>query len=99
MFRRSILAVLLIFCGDFAAADERAVRDAGRGELLYSTHCVACHDTQVHWREKKLVKDWRSLQVEVSRWQGISALGWSDDDVAAVARYLNTLHYHFPAPD
>ncbi len=99
MFRRSILAVLLAFCGNFAAADEWPVRDAGRGELLYSTHCVACHDTQVHWREKKLVTDWKSLQAEVSRWQGNAGLGWSDDDVAVVARYLNALNYRYPAPD
>lgn len=25
---------------------------ASRGELLYSTHCIACHSTQIHWREK-----------------------------------------------
>ena len=99
MFRKSILAVLLVLAGNFAAADERPVRDVGRGELLYSTHCIACHDTQVHWRDKKLVTDWRSLQAEVRRWQEISGLGWSDDDVTAVTRYLNTLHYRYPAPD
>ncbi len=99
MLRKSILAVLLILAGNFAAADERPVRDVGRGELLYSTHCVACHDTQVHWREKKLVTDWRSLQAEVSRWQEISGLGWGDEVVAVVARYLNALHYRYPAPD
>ena len=99
MLRKSILAVLLILAWNFAAADERPVRDVGRGELLYSTHCVACHDTQVHWREQKLVTDWRSLQTEVSRWQEISGLGWGDEDVAVVARYLNALHYRYPAPD
>jgi mono/diheme cytochrome c family protein len=99
MFRRSMLAALLVLSGDFAAADERPVRDAGRGELLYSTYCVACHDTQVHWREKKLVTDWKSLQTEVSRWQGIAGLAWTDDDVAAVARYLNALHYRYPVSD
>lgn len=99
MFRRSILAVLLVFSANFAVADERPVPEAGRGELLYSTHCVACHDTQVHWRDKKLVRDWRSLQAEVRRWQGISALRWSDDDIAVVARYLNALHYRYPAPE
>lgn len=99
MLRRSILAVLLIFSVGFAAADERPVRDVGRGELLYSTHCVACHEAQVHWREKKLVTDWKSLRAEVSRWQGNAGLGWSDDDVAAVARYLSALHYGYPAPD
>lgn len=99
MFRRSLPAVLLVLCASFAAADERPMRNAGRGELLYSTHCIACHDSQVHWRQKKLVTDWRSLRAEVRRWQEISGLGWGGDDVAAVARYLNALHYHYPATD
>lgn len=99
MFRGSILAVLLALSGNPATADERPLRDAGRGELLYSTHCVACHDAQVHWRAKKLVTDWKTLQAEVSRWQGIAGLGWPYDDVAAVARYLNALHYRYPVPD
>ena len=31
-----------------------------RGELLYITHCVACHRTQIHWRDKRQVVDWSS---------------------------------------
>lgn len=31
--------------------------DAVRGELLYATHCIACHSDKVHWRDKKLVTD------------------------------------------
>ena len=99
MFRRSIPAVLLVLCTSFAAADEQPIRSAGRGELLYSTHCITCHDTQVHWREKKFVTNWPSLRTEVRRWQEISRLAWGDDDVAAVASYLNALHYRYPAPD
>ncbi len=29
----------------------------------------------------------------------VSGLGWVDDDVAEVARYLNALHYYYPTPD
>ena len=99
MFRRSILTVLFVLFGNFSDADAQPMRDATRGELLYSTHCVACHNTEIHWRDKKLVTDWTSLQAEVRRWQEFSGLGWTDDDVVAVARYLNAFHYRYPTPD
>ena len=70
-----------------------------RGELLYSTHCVSCHTAQVHWRDKKLATDWPTLQAQVQRWQSNIGMNWTDDDIAAVARYLNAHYYRFPAPD
>ena len=69
-----------------------------RGELLYTTHCVACHGTQIHWRDKRLATDWASLLVQVRRWQATAALGWNDDDVVQVARHLNDTVYRFPRP-
>ena len=99
MLRRLILAVLLILLGNLANAETQPMRDASRGELLYSTHCIGCHNTQVHWRDKKLVTDRASLRSAVGHWQGFSGLGWTEDDVAEVARYLNALYYHYPKPD
>ncbi|MBO9648789.1 MAG: cytochrome C [Variovorax sp.] len=78
----------LLLCGAPAAAQSR-------GELLYTTHCVACHTTEVHWRDRRLATDWDSLQAQVSRWQAIGFLGWSDDDIAAVTKYLNESYYGF----
>ncbi|MFY7973360.1 MAG: cytochrome C [Rubrivivax sp.] len=69
-----------------------------RGELLYATHCGACHTTQMHWRDRKKVVDWASLRQEVRQWQDVARLGWSDDDIEQVARYLNDQHYRLPAP-
>jgi mono/diheme cytochrome c family protein len=66
-----------------------------RGQLLYSTHCSACHTSQVHWREQKLVRDWRSLVAQVRRWQSISGLNWSEDEIVDVAHHLNTVYYGF----
>ncbi len=99
MVRESILAAVFVAFGISAAVAAQPERDATRGELLYSTHCIACHTTQVHWRDKKLATDWTSLQAEVRRWQNVAGLGWSNQDIAQVARYLNALHYRYPAPD
>ncbi len=99
MFRRLIFAVLFVLFGNFANAEAQLIVNASRGELLYSTHCIACHGTQVHWRGKKLVTDWASLQSQVQRWQGVSRLGWNNDDIEEVARYLNIIYYHYPTSD
>lgn len=99
MLWRLILVALLILLGIPAHAATPPLPAASRGELLYATHCIACHSAQVHWRDKRLATDWTSLQTEVSRWQKLSGLGWNEDDVAAVAHYLNALHYHYPTPE
>jgi len=73
-------------------------RPVTRGELLYTTYCIACHSTKLHWRDEKLAKDWASLNSQVRRWQRNSELKWSDDDIAEAARYLNSNYYHYPEP-
>jgi len=83
----------------FAFYGGLAVAQSGRGELLYSTYCEGCHTEQVHWREKKVATNWTGLVAEVRRWQANAKLEWSRDDVETVARYLNSLHYHYPVPD
>ena len=95
MMRRWICGVLAVY-GSLALAGEPMRVDPSRGELLYTMYCVACHTEQVHWREKRLVTDWPSLWAEVRRWEGMARLRWSGDDVEAVGRYLNALHYHVP---
>jgi mono/diheme cytochrome c family protein len=78
------------------AANAQPGADVPRGDLLYMTHCIACHDANIHWRDKKVATDWDSLKEEVRHWQEVTGLDWSDDDIEEVARYLNAHHYHFP---
>jgi mono/diheme cytochrome c family protein len=99
MLLRLILAMTLVSFCILADANAQPMSEPRRGELLYSTHCIACHNLQVHWSDKKLVKDWPSLRAEVRLWQKFSGLGWSEEDILEVARYLNTIHYHYPTPD
>lgn len=67
-----------------------------RGELLYSLHCVACHTTEMHWRDKKVATDFETLNFQVRRWQNNAGLGWSESDIRDVTRYLNESIYRYP---
>lgn len=67
-----------------------------RGQLLYTTHCITCHTTQMHWRDDRQAKDWDSLKMQVRRWQGNAGLQWGEPDITEVARHLNDTIYHFP---
>jgi hypothetical protein len=69
-----------------------------RGELLYNTHCVACHRTQIHWRDKRQVVDWPSLRAQVRLWQATELLAWDETDIEQVVRYLNDTYYRYPSP-
>ena len=73
-----------------------AAQAQSRGELLYSTHCITCHTSQMHWRDKRVATDWSSLNREVRRWQDASGLGWSESDIEDVTRYLNETIYRYP---
>ncbi len=95
---RSKVVTAAVFAVISATASAQSAVRATRGELLYATHCVACHTTEVHWRQKKLAVDWTSLNQQVRRWAGNAGLSWGDDDIVEVARYLNAVHYHFEVP-
>ncbi len=69
-----------------------------RGELLYSTHCIACHTSQLHWRNQRLATNWSSLLGQVRRWQAAANLAWTEDDIAEVTRHLNQSFYRFVSP-
>jgi len=92
--RMVIVTFLLASVCTKAHADTEGERS--RGELLYSTHCIACHTSHVHWREQRLATDWASLKYQVNRWQSNTGLGWNAEDIDAVSTYLNALYYHFP---
>jgi len=96
---RSWIMLAAALLGNLALAVGPVCAEPSSAELLYSTYCIGCHTEQVHWRDKKLAADWTSLVAEVRRWQTNSGLNWTDRDIFAVARYLNELHYGYPAPN
>lgn len=100
--RACAMAAVLACCGStsmHSSAQTDARNSApSRGELLYTTHCGACHSSQMHWRDKKQVLDWTSLRAQVRFWQSQAMLGWNDEDINQVARYLNNAYYRMPPP-
>lgn len=96
MTKKWICAVFLLCVWGSAAASAQSGIDKPRAELLYSTHCIACHNEKVYWRDKKIAKNWTGLKAQVRRWQGVVGQTWSDRDIAEVAHYLNVRHYHYP---
>ena len=93
---RTLVLMSLLLAALPVTAQTSATPAPSRGELLYRTHCIACHTTQIHWREKKLVTDWTTLTAQVRRWQANVGLNWPDRTIDEVVRYLNTTIYRFP---
>jgi mono/diheme cytochrome c family protein len=91
-----VAAVALLLAALPLHAQSPGAAAPSRGQLLYETHCIACHTTQVHWREQRLASDYPSLVAQVVRWQGNTGLGWTREEILAVAHYLDATFYHLP---
>ena len=93
-----LLTALLLNAAMTLHAQAPAGVAPSRGELLYTTHCIACHTTQVHWRDRRLATDFTGLVAQVVRWQKNAGLEWNSEEVHDVVRYLNSTIYRFPDP-
>jgi len=98
LLHTALLVATLALAGPALAQPATTPAAPGRGQLLYETHCIACHGIQMHWRAQRLVTDWPQLLTQVRRWQGTAQLQWSDADIDAVARHLNDTLYRLPVP-
>jgi mono/diheme cytochrome c family protein len=97
MTKRMVCTMLLACLGiPFIASAQPETAGISRGELLYTTHCIACHNEKIHWRDRKVAGDWDSLISQVRHWQQIPGLAWHEDDIVLVAHYLNVRFYHYP---
>lgn len=92
---KQFIFTVCIFFGANSLALAEIIPNEARGGLLYSTHCSACHNSTIHWREQKLATDWKSLKAQVKLWQGYTKLSWGEQDIMDVTSYLNTYYYNF----
>jgi hypothetical protein len=66
-----------------------------RGEMLYTNHCLSCHESIVHIRNKRQVKNLAALHSTVSHWSKELELQWSSREIEDVVLYLNLHYYHY----
>lgn len=68
-----------------------------RGQLLYENHCLACHESQVHIRQKVKATDFAKIAYFVATWSSELNVDWSNEEILAVTNYLNQRYYKYPA--
>lgn len=95
----AVAMFLLQSCGIGSKSSELlSMADEQRGRLLYETACVACHTTQAHWRDKRVVGSWSDLLGQVTRWQQNAGQNWGASEIVDVAAHLNDRFYRLPCP-
>lgn len=64
-----------------------------RGQLLYENHCMGCHESLIHVRERRHAKTLDELRDQIDRWAKELNLGWGSEEVGDVLDYLNASYY------
>ena len=85
-----------ILLDDLSGNSASANAVSSRGQLLYENHCLSCHESVVHVRERRLVKSLAELQAQVTRWSSYQNLRWNKEDIGEVTRYLDERYYRQP---
>lgn len=74
----------------------QAAPDLALGKKLYTeANCTQCHGTQGYSKKGERVKDMASLKTMVQACATNFNKDWFDEDVAAVAAYINSLHFNY----
>jgi len=73
--------------------------EASRGKMLYSNHCHACHESNIHIRAQRKVKKKSDIGYWVNRWSTHLKLNWKQADRQQVIDYLNQTYYKFSTID
>lgn len=71
-----------------------SAEDTDIGEL-YQFNCTSCHGAEVYTRSDRKVTSPEALERQVRRCESTLSLKWFDDDIVAMANYLNTHYYKF----
>ncbi len=69
-----------------------------RGRMLYENHCLGCHESVLHVREKRTLRSLDELRAAVARWAREAKAPWGQEEDEEVVRHLNRTFYGFPPP-
>ncbi len=63
---------------------------------LHQQSCTSCHGSEVYTRPNHRIRSKPQLLKQVRRCTMAAGAKWFDDEIAAVAEYLDANYYHFP---
>ena len=89
---RPVIGIVLLAAGSMSAL---AADDFDRARALYENHCRSCHESWAHTRDGRMVDSIDELRVRVASWSLHTGLGWTDEEINAVTRYLDRRFYRF----
>jgi mono/diheme cytochrome c family protein len=95
--RRGLAAALaagILALGSGAAT----AQDASRGQRLFDNGCNACHGRSVFGRADRIAHNPVQLREQVVRWQKVTGLPWTPEEVDDVVAYLDRTAYRFRYP-
>ncbi len=65
------------------------------GKILHDKNCMGCHDTSMYTRSNRRVGSIGALTTQVKRCDSSLETQWFDEDIKAVAEYLDLSFYKF----
>jgi len=65
------------------------------GEKEHEAHCNKCHTDAVYTRKDRFVKSMDALSKQVKRCKEGNSIAWFDEDIEAVAHFINEKYYKF----
>ena len=66
-----------------------------RGQMLYENHCMSCHESVVHIRERQQAKSLPQLRARVLYWADYLQMHWGREEVEDVVNHLDSQYYRF----
>ena len=89
------ILIFFIFYAGPLFAQTYVAGDIERGKALYANHCLSCHESIVHIRDRKKAKTIEQLKSLVIRWANTTTLNWQQEEIDDVANYLNVRFYGY----
>ena len=75
--------------------DEKITPSQSRGQLLYEHHCLKCHESNIHIRNKRKARTLEDVQAWIIKWQTHEKLDWGKAEIDAVSEFLLDQYYKF----
>ncbi|MDY6994421.1 MAG: cytochrome c [Pseudomonadota bacterium] len=94
MIQRITLIIFSLMASPLAAAESGSA-ELEQGKKLHDAQCLSCHDTSMYTRDARKMTRYESLKTHVQRCVTNLDKQWFEDEVQAVAAYLNHEFYKF----